>query len=399
MNPQQQNPRGATGRPALRRGPLKWIIALLSLALIGTAGLLAPKAFAASGVDTSSNSAFIKSIAPLAQANQKKYGVPASVSMAQAILESGWGKSSLTKKGNAFFGIKCSAKSKYANGCMNTRTREVYNGKDAYIQAGFRTYPKVQNSFYDHGLFLRSNGRYSKAFKYQKSPNKFIREVHKAGYATDPNYTKLIVSIMKSNNLYKYDKPVKVTKKPTKKPSKKASTKPSKKASSKATAKPSKKTSSKASASPTRKASSKTTAKPSKKVTAKPSGKATAKPSKKATAKPSKTATPKAPATTAPRTTTAPSTAAPRTTTAAPVAPAPTEDPISEEPISEEPVGEPVDAPVTVPEADPAKEGATYPGDASSESLPSVQTVSESGGDLAPSAPAARPRSLPSTGN
>lgn len=395
MNSQQQFPRGAAPRTGTaRRGPLKWIIALLSLALIGTAGLLAPKAFAASGVDTSSNAAFIKSIAPLAQASQKKYGVPASVAMAQAILESGWGKSSLTRKGNAFFGIKCSAKSKYANGCMNVRTREVYNGKEAYIRDGFRTYPKVQNSFYDHGLFLRSNGRYSKAFKYQKSPNQFIREVHKAGYATDPNYTKLIVGIMKSNNLYKYDKPVKASPKPTKKPSTKVTAKPSGKPSGKATAKPSKKPSSKTTATPSGKPSGKATAKPSAKGTATPSTKASAKPTKKTTAKPSAkstpsaTATPKAPATTPART------AAPRTTTAAPVDPAPTEDPIEEEPIEE-----PVDAPVTVTEADPAKEGATYPGDDSAESLPSVQTVSETGGGMADSAPAARPRSLPSTGN
>lgn len=397
MNTQQQPPRSVAPRPsASRRGPLKWIIALLSLALIGTAGLLAPRAFAASGVDTSSNAAFIKSIAPLAQASQKKYGVPASVAMAQAILESGWGKSSLTKKGNAFFGIKCSSKSKYANGCMNMRTREVYNGKEAYINDGFRTYPRVQNSFYDHGLFLRSNSRYSKAFKYQKNPNQFIREVHKAGYATDPNYTKLIVSIMKSNNLYKYDKPAKATKKPTKKPTKKATAKPSKKPSGKATAKPSKK----GTAKPSSKASKKATATPSKKGTAKPSKKATATPSKKATAKPSKkaTATPSKKTTATPSRTAAPAPtastpAAPRTT-AAPVEPVPTE-----EPISEEPVGEPVDAPVTVIEADPAKEGATYPGDDPAATLPSVETVSDGGSQMADSVPAARPMALPSTGS
>lgn len=158
-------------------------------------------------IDTSSTSAFIRSIAPLAQEGQRAYGVPASVAIAQAILESGWGKSTLTTRGNAFFGIKCSSNlGIYATGCINMSTREVFNGAATMIVDGFRTYDDPVDSFKDHGRFLTVNSRYSAAFNYSDNPKRFIAEVHKAGYATDPTYTAMIVELMDDYNLYRYDK-------------------------------------------------------------------------------------------------------------------------------------------------------------------------------------------------
>lgn len=324
----------------MKTTPRTLVATLITLAVLAPLALFAPQALAAR-VDTSSPKAFIRSVAPMAQASQKQYGVPASVAIAQAILESGWGKSGLTQKGNAFFGIKCSAKSTYASGCMNVKTREVYSGKEVYIVDGFRTYPKPENSFLDHGLFLRSNARYAKAFQYLKEPKKFIREVHRAGYATDPNYTTLIVSIMDSNNLYQYDKvattPAKATTKPA---SPKATTK---QASPKATARPT----GPAAATPTAKA----TATPPVKTTATPTAKATATATATATPTAKTTVTPPAKTTVTP---TAKTTAAPTVkTTATPqhtTTPAPTR------------IAEPTTTPQATATSEPAEDDTTVVG-------------------------------------
>lgn len=152
-------------------------------------------------------SSFITMAAAPAQAGQKDYGVPASVALAQAALESAWGESSLTKEGNAFFGIKCgSDKGPYANRCIRKVTRECTpTCHDEY--AYFRGYATRADSFRDHGHLLRTSARYAPAFRYTSNPNEFIRQVAKAGYATDPDYATKIITMMRTYNLYAYDKP------------------------------------------------------------------------------------------------------------------------------------------------------------------------------------------------
>lgn len=156
-------------------------------------------------VDTSSPEAFIASIAPGAQQSQAATGVPASVTMAQAILESGWGQSELTQEANNFFGIKCNGESEHSNGCVTKRTREVINGQEIWVDAEFRSYATPADSFTDHGAFLRDNARYANAFNFQDDPDQFIREVHQAGYATDPNYSSVVIGLMQDRNLYQYN--------------------------------------------------------------------------------------------------------------------------------------------------------------------------------------------------
>lgn len=155
--------------------------------------------------DASANQGFINAVAPMAQAGQQQYGVPASVSIAQAILESGWGQSGLTRSGNAYFGIKCTAqRSPHQAGCTSMPTREVINGRSIMIVDGFRTYATGADSFRDHGHFLRVNSRYAPAFQ-TKSADDFARAIARAGYATDPNYANALIRLMNQYDLRRFD--------------------------------------------------------------------------------------------------------------------------------------------------------------------------------------------------
>ena len=136
---------------------------------------------------------------PVARENMKKTGVPASVTLAQAALETGWGGSSIGDAKN-LFGIKGTGPA----GTIKVPTKEFVNGRMITIQDNFRKYNSWQESIEDHGKLLQ-NSRYGYALKYNKDPNRYAKEIHKAGYATDPNYASKLISIMKSNNFYQYD--------------------------------------------------------------------------------------------------------------------------------------------------------------------------------------------------
>jgi uncharacterized protein YraI len=154
------------------------------------------------------NAQFIKAAVPGAQRGWREFGVPASVTIAQAVLESGWGRSGLASRDRNYFGIKCfdGRHGAIASGCHTYTTQECTKaGKCFTTKASFRTYSSVINSFRDHGNFLKVNGRYKPAFSYTKDANRFIWRVWKAGYATDPNYYTKITGIMSANKLYQYD--------------------------------------------------------------------------------------------------------------------------------------------------------------------------------------------------
>ncbi len=150
---------------------------------------------------------YIAKAARAATASKKKYGVPRAVTIAQSILESGWGRSGLSTKYKNYFGIKCNpaSVSPYQQGCVSLASYEYVKGKKKKYVSKFRTYASMENSFLDHGRLLDRADRYNPAFKYPNDPDKFIRAVHKAGYATDPGYAKLVISIMKRWNLYRFD--------------------------------------------------------------------------------------------------------------------------------------------------------------------------------------------------
>lgn len=167
-------------------------------------GLVGPLPAAHAAVDTA---AYLSVNAPRAQRETAMYGVPTSVALAQSILESGWGGSTLATQANAYFGIKCnSSTTPYAIGCYAITTTEFNpDGTTYQVVASFRSYASVDNSFLDHGYFLSHSSRYAAAFAYEQNPDQFIREVAKAGYATSPAYPNSVISIMVKYNLYAFD--------------------------------------------------------------------------------------------------------------------------------------------------------------------------------------------------
>jgi flagellum-specific peptidoglycan hydrolase FlgJ len=154
----------------------------------------------------SSQQAFIARIAPAAQQTQRSSGIPASVIIAQAILESGWGQTSLTRNNNNYFGIKCWGGAGLGSGCVDYATKEHRQGKAIASLETFRSYPNAAASFADYARFLRGNSRYRNAFRYTGQPDQFVREVARAGYATDPAYAAKVIRLMKTYNLYRYDR-------------------------------------------------------------------------------------------------------------------------------------------------------------------------------------------------
>lgn len=197
---QQPTESSQLSQPTSRRKKAAATSALLTLALSGSYLIAPPASQAADRVE-----AFIAGVAPMAQQGQRMFGVPASVAIAQAILESGWGESTLSKYGQAYFGVKCSSTpSPYQDGCINMSTWEVFNGVSVTVVAPFRTYSKVSDSFLDHGHFLRNNSRYAPAFQTNNADD-FARAIHRAGYATDPSYAQKIINIINANNLRRFD--------------------------------------------------------------------------------------------------------------------------------------------------------------------------------------------------
>src|SRR6185295_1520386 len=140
---------------------------------------------------TMTNAQFLAASIGPAQQSQREFGVPAAVTIAQAILESGWGRSKLSANDRNFFGMKCSTQGSYANGCHTYVTNECTPAPASVCyttSASFRTYASATNSFRDHGALLATSSRYRAAFNYKKNPVQFAVEIQKGGYATDPLY-------------------------------------------------------------------------------------------------------------------------------------------------------------------------------------------------------------------
>lgn len=163
-----------------------------------------------------SEKAVIDKIGPAFTADQKKSGILASVSLAQFILESGYGKTDLAQNANNCFGMKCTlsgntwpgsvwdGKSKYTK-----KTQEFENGKYITVTADFRKYPKVEDSISDHSAYLLgakngSKSRYA-GLKGCTDHAKAIGIIKNGGYATDPNYVNKILNIIDKWGLRKYD--------------------------------------------------------------------------------------------------------------------------------------------------------------------------------------------------
>ncbi|KAF1080827.1 MAG: Flagellar protein FlgJ [peptidoglycan hydrolase] [Candidatus Rifleibacterium amylolyticum] len=145
-------------------------------------------------------SEFAKLFGPVAREASKKSGVPASIIMAQAALETGWGGSAIGDAKN-LFGIKGTGPA----GSITMPTKEFINGRMVTVQGKFRKYNSWQESIEDHSKLLTGASRYAKCMAVRNDPDQFARELQKAGYATDPQYANKLISIMKSNNFYQYN--------------------------------------------------------------------------------------------------------------------------------------------------------------------------------------------------
>jgi flagellar protein FlgJ len=145
---------------------------------------------------------FIAAIVGPAQQCMFESNVPASVTMAQAILESSWGSSGLAVNGKNLFGIKADAS--WHGAAITMPTAEYVNGQRVMVNAAFRSYPDWLGSIRDHAAFLVGNPRYAKAFQ-TTNGEAFAQAIAAAGYATDPNYANLLIQIMRGRNLAQYD--------------------------------------------------------------------------------------------------------------------------------------------------------------------------------------------------
>jgi flagellum-specific peptidoglycan hydrolase FlgJ len=140
----------------------------------------------------------------------KGTGLFPSVMMAQSILESANmkgepGQSTLARLYNNFFGIK--ADKRWTGKKVNLKTREVFDGKSVMIGDYFRVYEDASRSFVDRNVFLRKNIRYTLAGVFDaKTPEEQAHALKRAGYATDPNYAKIIIGLINKHNLRDLDK-------------------------------------------------------------------------------------------------------------------------------------------------------------------------------------------------
>lgn len=139
--------------------------------------------------------AYIRQYKDLAIKEMKRTGIPASITLAQGVLESGSGKSRLATKGNNHFGIKC----------HNWTGRKIYEDDDRRNEC-FRKYSSAKASFIDHSNFLTNKKRYASLFKIPKHKYKaWAKGLKKAGYATAWDYDKRLISLIERYELHVYD--------------------------------------------------------------------------------------------------------------------------------------------------------------------------------------------------
>jgi len=139
---------------------------------------------------------YIEEYNDIAIAEMLRYKIPASITLAQGILESNSGKSRLTVRGNNHFGVKCH---------KSWKGKRIYHDDDAK-QECFRKYEHPLTSFRDHSLFLFDRKRYAALFDLKlKNYKGWARGLKKAGYATDPKYPVKLIKLIEDYELYKYD--------------------------------------------------------------------------------------------------------------------------------------------------------------------------------------------------
>ncbi len=146
---------------------------------------------------TDATTLYIRQYAPIAEKKMKEYHIPSSITLAQGILESRSGQSTLTKKSNNHFGIKCH---------KDWQGKKTYHDDDKKGEC-FRVYDKAEQSFDDHSEFLTTRKRYRMLFELPKGDYiGWAFGLRQTGYATDNRYPHKLIGIIEKNELYKYDR-------------------------------------------------------------------------------------------------------------------------------------------------------------------------------------------------
>jgi len=141
--------------------------------------------------------AYIEKYSQIAVDEMNMYNIPASITLAQGILESGNGESRLAVDGKNHFGIKCHS---------NWNGKTIIEDDDEKGEC-FRKYNRVSDSYRDHSLFLNERGRYAFLFEYNKTDyKKWAKGLKKAGYATNPKYPTLLIDLIEKYDLSRFDK-------------------------------------------------------------------------------------------------------------------------------------------------------------------------------------------------
>ena len=168
---------------------MKRSVVILLCALVGVVSVVAK--------ERQTREEYVEKYKAIAIAHMERYGIPASITMAQGILESDSGNSRLSTSSNNHFGIKC----------KKTWTGDrVYHDDDAKGEC-FRAYPSVEASYQDHADFLDQSPRYDSLFAYPSDDYRsWARGLKAAGYATAPDYAERLVKIIESMKLYLLDK-------------------------------------------------------------------------------------------------------------------------------------------------------------------------------------------------
>ena len=140
---------------------------------------------------------YINRYRDLAITEMNRTGIPASITLAQGIIESDCGHSSLAREANNHFGIKC----------HNDWTGPAIRHNDDRRNDCFRKYSRPEDSFYDHSDFLKSGSRYKQLFDLSQTDYKgWAHGLKRAGYATNPDYAGMLIRKIEENNLYYFDK-------------------------------------------------------------------------------------------------------------------------------------------------------------------------------------------------
>lgn len=204
----------AGGSEAQAQAPQNWLAAKSypapadkSLSIAGSDAItgrrLAQPPLAPGKAAFSSPEEFVATMLPMAQSAADKIGVDARYLVAQAALETGWGKSIIRQQDGSsshnLFGIKAAD---WQGDSARVLTTEYVDGKQVKESASFRAYGSFEQSFNDYVNFLQNNDRYDNALDSVANPKRFVSELQRAGYATDPQYANKIAQIARQMQTY-----------------------------------------------------------------------------------------------------------------------------------------------------------------------------------------------------